>query len=428
MKKIFRVLTVGAAAALAATLVAPPANSAEGDDYSFRGYAGGTQVSAIGTTVTSDLTAESSIVGMLPASRSNKVASVRLGTLGRVGAVETDTTAVKKGDGFEVTSHARTAGVNLLNGLIKITAVETTTVTTSDGTTTPTADSQTELVGLTIAGKKYPITVPPNTGINIPGVVSIMVNASTSAVKDDSVVSMGAGLVVTLLKTTGGVAAGGQIMLNPTYAAVQPATRSDGGAVLGGLGYGAYVQAHVGTEIEAETGMLGLKPMPMVGTDGSTLSNTTARVNVPGVLRVSGIESTVKGVSTPAVSESTVTSKLADLRLFPTLLGALISADAIGSVSHARVTDDGSTVDGSFQFVNLKIAGKSIPIDVAPNTSIHIANLGTVTLNEQTPVVRDGMVHAYQVIGLHLVLDTARAGLPVGAEIQVGVSQAIVWK
>jgi hypothetical protein len=31
------------------------------------------------------------------------------------------------------------------------------------------------------------------------------------------------------------------------------------------------------------------------------------------------------------------------------------------------------------------------------------------------------------VMALHIVLDTARAGLPIGAEIQVGVSQAIVW-
>jgi hypothetical protein len=64
---------------------------------------------------------------------------------------------------------------------------------------------------------------------------------------------------------------------------------------------------------------------------------------------------------------------------------------------------------------------------VGPNTTIHIANLGYITLNEQKQVAVDGFFHGIQVIALHIVLDTAKAGLPIGAEIQVGVSQAIVW-
>ena len=150
-------------------------------------------------------------------------------------------------------------------------------------------------------------------------------------------------------------------------------------------------------------------------------------VNVPQLLTVKGIESTVTGTSIPALSETTVTSKLADLHLFPSLSGGLISATAIGSTSHVRVDDGTPVTEGSLQFINLKIAGKAIPIDVGPNTTINVAGLGKVVVNEQKELRVDGVVHAYQVIALHITLDTAKAGLPVGAEIEVGASQAFVY-
>jgi hypothetical protein len=37
-------------------------------------------------------------------------------------------------------------------------------------------------------------------------------------------------------------------------------------------------------------------------------------------------------------------------------------------------------------------------------------------------------VHGYEVTGLHIVLDTAGYGLPVGADVKLGLSQAIVWR
>jgi hypothetical protein len=90
--------------------------------------------------------------------------------------------------------------------------------------------------------------------------------------------------------------------------------------------------------------------------------------------------------------------------------------------------DDGEPVtEGNLQFINLKIAGKAIPIDVPPNTTLNIAGLGKVVINEHKELRAPGVAHAYQVIALHITLDTAKAGLPVGAEIIVGVSQAFVY-
>jgi hypothetical protein len=404
----------------------PQANAAT-ETFAHAASAGGTKISAVGTTITSDLTAESAVSGTQPAADTNKVASVRAGGLVQTGAVTTDASAVKSGKGFKTTAHARTANISLLNGAIRVSAVDTTSTAESNGTGAPTATSTTEFVGLTIAGKKYPLNVAPNTGVTIPGVATVRLNASQTSTSGESVITQGAGLYVTLLQASNGVAAGATIILNPTYTLITPAKDTEGGSPLGGGGFGAYAFAHVGDEIEAETGKLGGRMMPPLGTGGNTLSNTTARVNLPQLLSAKGIETTVTGISIPALSESTVTSKLADVRLFPTLFGGLITATAIGSTSHVRLDGGTPVTEGSLQFINLKIAGKAIPVDVAPNTAINVAGFGRVVINEQKEFRAPGAGHAFQVIALHITLDTARAGLPIGAEIEIGASQAFVY-
>jgi len=416
-----------AVAATTISLQGLPQASAATETFAHAAFAGGTKITAVGTTISSDLTAESGVVGTQPAADTNKVASVRVGGLVQTGAVTTDATAVRSGIGFKTTAHARTANVSLLNGAIKVSAVDTTSTAESNGTDAPTASSSTEFVGLTIAGKKYPINVARNTSITIPGIARVVINASQTATSGESVAAQGAALYVTLLKAQNGVAAGAEIILNPTYTLITPATATEGGYQLGGGGLGAYAFAHVGDEIEAETGKLGGKLLPPMGTNGVTQSNTTARVNVPQLLRADGVESTVTGISIPALSEATVTSKLANLNLFPSLLGGLITATAIGSTSHVRLDGGTPVTEGNLQFINLKVAGKAIPVDVAPNTTINVAGLGKVVINEHKQLRVPGVTHAYQVIALHITLDTAKAGLPVGAEIQIGASQAIVY-
>ena len=428
MTSRLKILTVAAVAAVTTVSIqGMPQASAAADTFNFATFAGGTRITALGTTVTSDLTAESSVVGNKPAATSNQVASVRAGGLAQVGAVTTDAAAVQSGNGFATTAHARTANVSLLNGAIKVSAVDTTSKAESKSDATPTASNQTEFVGLTIAGKKYPVNVPKNTGITIPGVAQVVLNASSIETDGETVVAQGAGLYVTLLKPLNGVAAGATIVLNPTYTLVLPATDETGGLQLQGGGVGAYAFAHVGDEIQAKTGQIGGKFMPPRGTNGKTLSNTTAKVNVPGLLIAKAVESTVTGTSVPALSEATVTSTVTGLRLFPTLFSGLITATAIGSTSHVRVDDGTPITEGNLQFIGLKIAGKAIPVNVAPNTTINVAGLGKVVINEQKQIRVAGGAHGFQVIALHITLDTARAGLPVGAEIKLGDSYAIAY-
>jgi hypothetical protein len=431
VKSKFRILAVGAASVLAATITAVPATAVT-PNYSFFGATGGSQIQAVGTTISSSMTAMSQVAGMLkPASTSNRLLTVSARPLARLGTIETSEASTAVNDGWKLTGHARTANVNLLDGLITLNAVTTTTTAQFDTAGGGVGSSDTEFVGLTIAGKSYPVSVGKNTRIEVPGIVSITLNYQNVNSDENGIATQGAGAVITLLKAFKGAALDSTIVLNPSFGYVAR-SRNPGGLQLGGAAYGSYVFAHVGevsnpNSITVESTRTAYEVMPPTGTNGAVLENHTARVFLKGVLHATAIASTAEGASSPALNYAKLGTRTANINVFPSLLGALIHADAIGSTAEVRQTDAGTTMNANAQFVNLSIAGNDIPINVGPNTSIHIANLGYVTLNEQKSVSVPGFMHGIQVIALHIVLDTAKAGLPIGAEIQVGVSQAIVW-
>jgi hypothetical protein len=72
------------------------------------------------------------------------------------------------------------------------------------------------------------------------------------------------------------------------------------------------------------------------------------------------------------------------------------------------------------RLLNLTVDGNAIPVNVAPNTKLDLAGVGTLVINERVKQRWGGYVRA-----LHLTLTTAQYGLPVGAEIEVGV--ALGW-
>ncbi|MDT4921639.1 MAG: hypothetical protein QOI15_2541, partial [Pseudonocardiales bacterium] len=96
--------------------------------YEFVGWAGGSLVRAANNTITSDLTAASSINNEGLVSDSNDVAHVTVPNLLDTGEVHTRTASTAIPGGYQVTSVAETAGVSALGGLITADAIETTTI------------------------------------------------------------------------------------------------------------------------------------------------------------------------------------------------------------------------------------------------------------------------------------------------------------
>ncbi len=125
------------------------------------------------------------------------------------------------------------------------------------------------------------------------------------------------------------------------------------------------------------------------------------------------------------------------------LLGGLITATALESRVHvtkdASGVDHHTTIDGhpgeidgstGVTFANLKIAGATIPIEPAPNTTVPLPGLGRVVLNEQKligkSITQPGggtQRQGIQVTAIHVYLDGGLVNL---GEIALGVSQGKV--
>ena len=138
---------------------------------------------------------------------------------------------------------------------------------------------------------------------------------------------------------------------------------------------------------------------------------------MPNVLHVAAAKSWTTGKTVPGHGKVKVNNELAGL----SVLNGLITADVVSAavVVKKKKTNKVTTRLGS-QLLNLTVAGNAIPVNVAPNTRLDLAGVGTLVINEQVKARWGGYVRA-----LHLTLTTAQYGLPVGAEIEVGV--ALGW-
>lgn len=407
--------TVAAAATVATTLVG--GSPAGASDFQFVGYAGGSIVRALNNTVTSDLTAASNINGQTPGiADSNQTAGVTVPSLLATGAVVTSSISSAVPGGYKVESKSRTAGISALGGAITATAVESTsTVTLIDGAVTSSVTTQ--LIGLKIAGIKLPVNIPPNYHVTIPNIASVYLNFAVTSRAAPSVMALGIGLYVGLLKPFGNNAIGAALAINPTYAAIGPITIPPSGHIVRGKSWGTEVTAHVGTLVNVQSDPTAPASMAAGGTNGVTKTVSVAGVNLTPLLHVGAVTDTAKGTNTNTLWESETTSRIAALNLF----NGAIKADAITADAHVRGTAGGVVVTGGSDLLNLSIGGNPIALNTAPNTVINLLGLGTITINKQVRTAA-----SISVIAVDIVLDTAQAGLPVGAEVKLAVATASV--
>lgn len=414
-------LLASAATVMAVAFAALPAQAAEPDPntpYAYFGSAGGTYVNVLGGTVESDTTARSSINGTTyPNQSSNSVASADVGTLLKVGAVSTDAKVAKVGTTITQTSSASTADLSLLNGLIKVNALTTVTEAKRTGTVLS-GDSDTELVGVAIKGKKIPLNVDNNFGVDISGVASIILNEKKVDIVGGKVTTTGSALKVTLLKKYENSPAGTTILINPTTSTLSPSETTS--TPVGGYAYGTYAKVNVGSSVKVIAGPSALAATPPGSTHGYTIYNKTAAVKVPLVLVIGAIQSSANSVSGPTTADVTHSNEIAGVNV----LNGLIKADAVKSTARSQKTGPGQRINtASADILNLVIGGKKIlGLNAQPNTVINVPNVVKVVLNEQTTTSA-----GIQVVGLHVTLLSPRSGLKAGAEIYVSVAGSATY-
>lgn len=413
---------------VAGALVVAPTSAGAATFHHMLGIAGGTAIKALGSTIESDFTSESSVDTYVPGQASaNTLAHVAVGQghLANLGVVNTtaNTSALDDG-GVQVAMAAQTAGINLLDGAIQAKAVTTTVVVTVHGDNTVDWQTNTQFVGLKIGNLHIPVNIPQNWHVSIPGVATVILNAGFAGAGpagSGAIMAEGAGLYLSLLKPRGGSPIGTEVFLNPTYAAIATTSPSTG-ATIGGYAYGSKIDAQAGTLLNVNSGPTAQISLPIDGTQGKTMYNTTAGVSLPqvlGVRLVTDYAEGVKGTANPFVrSYSKMTTQLANVNL----LDGLIKADALTGQAYVQTNPDGTTTaTATTSFVNLYIAGHQIPITVSPNTQITIANVGVVTIRKQATTANQALVRL-----LDIKITTASYGLPVGADIQIGTAAAWV--
>lgn len=376
-------------------------------------------VRALGTTISSDLTAQSTIAGQrLPSVAKSTTAAVDVDRLVDLGVIHTRTRAEREGTrGIRIVSKARTANVSLLNGLIRADAVITKNITKG----TPRglkAESHTRFVGLHIAGVNLPVDIPKNFRVQIPGVAAVVLNSSATGQKDGVVSSQGYAIGVWLLQGRGGARVGSSILLNPTNTALSVPVPKDAPAVGGGA-YGTNALIKVTSKVRGEVGRTGEVSTPPIGTGGRINRNRTADVSIPGVLHVGAISSTTQATSSAHRGEVTNINRIAGLNV----LNGLIRADAIVVKAHSKLRGKRFRQNEKMTFVNLVIAGQRIPIDIGKNTTIRVGNVAKVVLNQRART-RNGN----KIRGIFVTLLQPRAGLETGARIEVAVASTRIWR
>lgn len=412
-RHLLRALIVSIIAALTAVGVPSPSQAATAE-WAFNATTGATKIKAADSTISSDLTAAATVTTTSAPTSENTTAGVTVEGVLRTGAVTSTAEKFDTPDGIAIRTVTETAGVNLLSGLITADAVKTTVTTYANDDGTHSVEGGTEFVNLHIVGVDLPAEIPKNKFVGIKGVAAIGLNYFASHTKDANRNTIASGISIRLLEGAEVLNDGATIHLNPSMTFLAPIPPPNPGADLIGFGYGTRVLAEDGGTIEVTSGPTAWRPTPIGGSDGATLTNATASVDVTGVLSTGEVKST----STSQLFDNgdafvTTTNEVAGLQV----LGNVVTADAIKSTSHGEWTEGVYSGSMDLTFVNLTVAGQPIDVDVAPNTTIDVAGVGKVTINQQTTAGTTKRVRA-----IHIVLDTAQAGLPVGAEIEVAVA------
>jgi hypothetical protein len=379
-------------------------------------YAGGLYLKVNDNTITTDVSAPSIIVGTGAQRKTSHAAAATVNGVGTINGVNTSAVATAVTGGLNIVSTASTAGISLLNGVVTASALTTKTtakITTAGSSATTTST----FLGLKVGGVSLPNLVKQNTSIVVPNVATVSLNFVQYGKVGSQVEIIASGIVITLLKPFGDHPIGTAIEVGPTLIAGVLASVPPTGHGLGGEAYGSKIHAVINGVGDVVSDPTAFIPMPFGGTSGMTQTRSVASVDLGAVGTIGGVTDTINGINSKTAFLSSLTSHIAQVNL----LNGLIKADGIYSaarVAGGAITDPG--IRGSSKLVNLVIAGHAIPITASPNTTLNIAGLGKVVLNQQIKSFNQITVRA-----VDITLGTAQAGLPVGAEIQLGVSHAL---
>ena len=345
-----------------------------------------------------------------PRSKSNTLASVNAQPALSTGVVNTTAAATEVSRTQTARATAVVSSVNLLAGLVTAREVRVVSSTSHDDFGFRTSPAGSSLVGLAIAGLPITVTPGPNTRFDLPGIGYVVLNEQISSVGATS-----ASLTVNMLHVFASlpnplVPVGTNVIVG--HATSELRTTSAAG-IVGGFAYGS--RANAGSTVLA--GKSAPVSLGCFGTNGALVTESVASVVLPE-FTTGVVVDTASGIVSAASASAETTSTVEALDL----LSSLVTADVVKANAHSFT--DGSVFtfsDAGSSFVNLSVAGfPALGDDVAPNTRVSLAGIGTLWLKRELfgP-------NSIEIRMIELVVEQENGfGVPVGARLQVGVAHA----
>ena len=180
-----------------------------------------------------------------------------------------------------------------------------------------------------------------------------------------------------------------------TMPASAEVTAVDGGA------FGVQVGV---TLVGVDTTLVATPTVSLPPTGGGPLTNSLASVSLPGVLSAGVLNTSTQGGNLNShAGFATSTASVANVNV----LANLVSADVVSSTCTSN--GDGST--GSTTLTGAHVAGiGNLVVSPTPNTTISLAGVADITLNEQTRTDTVGSISTITVTAIHVHLNGVLAG------------------
>ena len=366
-------------------------------------------VSQLSSCTTSNLTSNSSALSMQINSGLTPV--LNSGTL----ADQTQSTFTSTN--ATVQSSSTINGLTMFNGLVTADTIQSTASSTADASTASSSGGAT-FVNLVVGGNSITASPAPNTYLTLSGVGSITLNRQvTSTTYPSSSMSVWAMVVhVTVANNIFGLPVGSTLYVGEASSNVQALSSPH---TVGALSYALEANGLAGPGA-AQSGPWA---QAVVGCGGGNVTVTLASVSVPNVGSVGSMVDTASGQITSSPSRGAAQASSTDQQV--SLLGGLITATTVASSASAAIKGSNTgTTSGSTTLTTATVLGLPVSVNPAPNTTINLPGIGRVVLNEQSSSITASQASMH-VNAIHVYVTLANLlGLPVGAQIIVGHSEA----
>jgi hypothetical protein len=157
------------------------------------------------------------------------------------------------------------------------------------------------------------------------------------------------------------------------------------------------------TLLGTSTTLVATPSVSLPATGGGPFTSNLASVNLPGVLSTGVLNTSTQGGNLNSHSGfATSDASVADVNV----VAGLVTADVIATTC----TSNGDGSSGSTTLTGASVAGVgSLAVNPAPNTTVTIPGVGTITLNEQTRTDTVGVISTITVSAIHVHLSSVLA-------------------